>query len=102
MFKITEKLKRRFWAKVNREEGGCWIWSGSQDKGVGYGRIKIEGKNLRASRVSYTLATGKDPREMVVRHTCGNKSCVNPEHLALCKRGHEIRAYTDYNGTKGV
>ena len=26
---ITERVKERFWAKVEKTDDGCWLWSGA-------------------------------------------------------------------------
>jgi hypothetical protein len=65
-----------FWAKV--EIGGtamCWIWRGHLVNG--YGRFRGE----RAHRYAYQLHKGQIPEGLMVRHLCGNKLCVNPQHL---------------------
>lgn len=65
-----------FWAKV--EIGGtamCWIWHGQ--KVNGYGRFRGE----RAHRYAYQLHRGAIPDGLMIRHMCGNKRCVNPDHL---------------------
>ena len=68
----------RFWNKVDigaREE--CWPYRAFKHKG--YGRHKVNNKNIRAPRYSFFLHYGFYPP--VVRHTCDNPPCVNPSHL---------------------
>jgi len=72
---------RRFWTKVNKTDT-CWEWTAFLDKG-GYGTFKIDRKNQRAHRISYTLHKGDIPPGQVVMHMCDNPKCVNPAHLTL-------------------
>lgn len=65
-----------FWSKV--EIGGtamCWIWNGHTVND--YGRFRGE----RAHRYAYRLHKGEIPDGLMIRHMCGNKLCVNPDHL---------------------
>lgn len=65
-----------FWAKV--EIGGtamCWRWTGQLVNG--YGRFRGE----RAHRYAYQIHKGEIPEGLMLRHLCGNKLCVNPDHL---------------------
>jgi hypothetical protein len=73
-------IGRRF---VN-EESGCWEWMGAKNKG--YGLVKISGRMLRVHRVMAVLCSDLDDyddKDFVVRHTCDNPSCFNPEHLLV-------------------
>jgi hypothetical protein len=67
------------------EETGCWDW---------VGRISISGKgsrrgimgtsdhrNMYAHRVAYEHYVGPIAEGNHIHHTCGNKLCVNPDHL---------------------
>lgn len=38
-------------------------------------------------RLVWTIKNGPIPRGYTVRHTCGNKHCINPAHLELGKPG---------------
>lgn len=84
---FTEKDKKLFWIKVNKfGPNGCWIWTGSLFvKGGGYGIFERRRNgvriSMRAHRVAYELIIDKIPDNLILRHTCDNPPCVNPEHL---------------------
>lgn len=64
-------------------DGGCWEWRGARN-GHGYGLVSLhrEGvKAARAHRVVYESRRGPIPRGAVLRHSCDNPPCVNPDHL---------------------
>jgi hypothetical protein len=85
-------LAVRFW-KFVRKGDGCWEWQGARDE-RGYGIFTIDGKNRRAHRVAYRLTHGSLADDLVVRHTCDNPPCVNPEHLI---GGTQLDNITDRN-----
>lgn len=85
MSELNASDLRRFWAKVDKvgghgPDGVCWLWLACKN-GKGYGRFKIRGKDFRAHRIVYFLATGDDPHGLLVCHTCDVPGCVNPTHL---------------------
>jgi len=73
----------------NEEE--CILWNGSL-RGDGYAEICVNSKTGFGHRFSYMLHknneepiphTDDNGNLIVVRHTCDNKRCINPDHLVL-------------------
>lgn len=70
--------------------GDCWIWNGYIRKNKRYAydqrgtfrssRLK---KTVWAHRLSYEITKGEIPKGMLIRHTCDNPLCINPDHLIL-------------------
>ena len=57
----------------------CWPVKRGQDKD-GYGVLKVNGKNVRAHRLMFSLYWPALDAP-VVRHNCNNPACINPAHL---------------------
>lgn len=53
----------------------CVLWHGSLDTD-GYGQLRNRGAMTKAHKVAQPCPPGK-----VVRHSCRNRSCYNPNHL---------------------
>lgn len=77
---VNEKALAEF--KKHYTEGdpdACWNWNG--DSGGRYGRFKLDKVWYSAHRFSYTYHKGEIPFGILIRHTCDNQRCVNPNHL---------------------
>ncbi len=66
----------------------CFPWPGLPS--FGYGRLKIDGRNVQAHKAVYERVVGPVPDGMVLDHLCRNRVCVNPEHLEPVTSGVNI------------
>lgn len=73
-------MEERFWEKVNKKgPNECWPWTAASQP-AGYGTFWDGEGYTGAHRISYKIAV-EDPGEDIIRHTCDNPACVNPNHL---------------------
>ena len=61
----------------------CWLWWGNLIEG--FGVYKVGNSSHRAHRVAYEIYKEPIPEKHSIKHTCSNKACVNPEHMAISK-----------------
>lgn len=59
-------------------ETDCWVWNGTKNPN-GYGVLHT----FRAHRISYEIANGGIPDDLLIRHQCHVRACVNPAHLLV-------------------
>ena len=95
----------------SEDSGGCWEWVGKSKCRYGYARLTVyipalkKNVYLSAHLVSYVLSeVGREasPDELYLSylelrysgleldHTCGNTSCINPDHLDPCTHAENI------------
>lgn len=84
---MTPKQARLHGMTYQQNDTGCWIWNG-QVSNSGYGRVKEVGADNRlvmvsAQTASYNAFISPVPEGRLVRQLCGNRLCINPEHLEL-------------------
>lgn len=78
---ITPKQKAKFFTYLKEMPNGCVEWQGTRGH-KGHGRYRVGASSNSqsvASRVAFFLAYGWLP--LVVRHSCDNPPCCNPDHL---------------------
>jgi len=81
---ITQQLIDLFESRVQRTEGGCWGFRGSDD-GNGYERVRhpLTKKWIRATHLSWMIFKGPIPVGQFPCHKCDSPQCCNYEHLFL-------------------
>jgi DNA-binding XRE family transcriptional regulator len=76
---------QEFWewfeSKLVTTDSGCKEWSACRFA-QGYGVVRMQGKNLKAHRLSLEHALGRPLKEEILAlHSCHNPPCCNLEHL---------------------
>jgi hypothetical protein len=75
-------------------DSGCHEWKGLRNvDGFGMLTVMLPVGNRQRSvhRLAWKAAHGEIPRGMQVRHRCGNRACINVEHLELVAEGRRGR-----------
>ena len=89
------------------DANGCMVWTGALNKS-GLGKVTIDGKTFGSHIAAWIAANGNIPQENYAKHTCSNKSCVNPDHLKLtlvkCRNAKDpnyIKSMVNVDNTTG-
>jgi len=81
---LTQKDIDRFYSHIITDwkncPDDCWKMDYTPDRN-GHYNIGINNTPHKAHRISYYIYNGKIPNDLLIRHTCNNPSCVNPNHL---------------------
>lgn len=87
--KKPKTVEDRFWAKVDKNgpimshmKTRCWKWL-AYCGNSGHGRLRYQGSQKLAHRISWILHNGEIPKGLQVLHKCDNPSCTRPDHLYL-------------------
>ena len=86
---ISDRIRGRW---IVNEFTGCWLWQGSHSSQGLYPTVGGPGGTVvYLHRAMYEATYGPIPteppadgsRRFEIHHSCGSRSCLNPEHLAL-------------------
>lgn len=79
---MDSPVAKAFWSEAHKcAPTECWPWLGKSL--AKYGRFDYAGSQRYAHRVAWSLRHGEIPNGAVIRHTCDNPLCVNPDHLDI-------------------
>ncbi len=87
---MNEQLQQKILINISKDtDNGCWNWNG-QISNSGYGKLmikdeKIGTRMMSAQTVSYLAFIGELADGSLVKQSCNNRLCVNPEHLTTFK-----------------
>jgi hypothetical protein len=80
---MASKKELKF--EINQETK-CWIVKSHKTNSGGYVYVNQAIEKEYIHRIVYRDKIGEIPPKTEVRHLCGNKICINPEHLVLFSR----------------
>ena len=79
--------EERLTAGLERKPNGCLEWTGRPNTN-GYGRIRVEGRQIFTHRLAWTLANGPIPDGFHVLHHCDNPPCCETDPTEGYPDGH--------------
>ena len=77
--------------KFKVKKNGCHICTSHCVDEEGYVICTKKGKTSPIYRFIYRFYKGEPKKGMVIRHTCDNRKCINPEHLIIGTHQDNVR-----------
>ena len=74
---VIEELPKHWKHRVRQTTKGCWVWQTEADVGP--------------YKDAYISMKGPVPEGAVLRHSCDNRRCINPNHLTLGSPRDNVR-----------
>lgn len=80
------------WVKVRSdvEESGCWSWRMSMHDGSSP-QASYRARHILVRRELLKMKRGEISKKMIAWPTCGNPTCVNPDHLTMKSRSARLK-----------
>lgn len=82
------------WSKiVDTDPDSCWAWLGAVGPQTNLFGVRKNGKAqmTQARRILYRDVYNEDCDDLQIRHTCGNKYCMNPHHFSVLPNQQRFR-----------
>ena len=81
------------------EDTGCWECGSHYTNKGGYPKCWYSGTSMRVHRAIFIshFNIANLPARWVVRHTCDNRSCINPKHLLIGTNTDNTRDMVERN-----
>ena len=82
--KCTERVRARFWKRVQKSEDSCWNYISKSNKKshIFFITSNHSRSEYYATRIAKYIS-GCDVAGKIVYRTCMTHNCVNPDHLAV-------------------
>ena len=77
--------------KFKVKKNGCHVCTSHCSDEKGYVVCTKDGKTKPIYRYIYRFYKGEPKKGMVIRHTCDNRRCINPQHLIIGTHQDNVR-----------
>jgi hypothetical protein len=74
---------KKFWERVEKQENGCWNWTGHFHGNSPQYSHYASGIIFNAKRLSLELSGRSSVGVKDIYQSCNNKKCINPDHLLV-------------------